>query len=252
MRILPSAVLCLLPLFAGCTTYDLRAYAGYQNTKLTGEIGLAPTGNTLPPQKIDLEQDLGIQDESDSIYLRGELALLSFRGTLSAFTYEESGNGTLSAQFGDLTVNTPVASDIEIGSLKGALTYDLNFGPVRLSPGVAVNYLDFESTVTALNVVAFETLDLDAPVPLLYAQGEVEFFGLSGQLDIGWIDANIEDVDGMVWDIEAMLRYEMFSKVELFAGYRFISAEVSGDADGQNFDGEFEFSGWFVGGGIRF
>lgn len=243
------AACCLVP---GCTTYDLRAYAGYQSTKLEGDVALAPTGNTIPAQSVDLEQDLGIADESDSVYLRGELALLSFRATLSAFTYEESGDGTLQAQFGDLTIGTPVSSSIDFGSIKGGLTYDINLGPIRVSPGIAVNYMNFQADVRATNFNAFESLDLDAPVPMLYGQAEANLGPLAATLDVGWIDADIEDVDGTVWDLEAMLRYQIVSKLEVFAGYRLITADIAGDADGQDFSGEFEFSGWMFGGGLRF
>jgi hypothetical protein len=250
--LLAAAAASLLQLFAGCTAYDLRAYAGYQSTELSGTVGLAPTSGPVTIDAIDVEQALGLTDAAEDVYLRGEAALLSLRVTGSMFRYEQSGTGTLNARFGDLTVGTPVATDAELMSAKGAVSWDLNLGPLRLSPGVAVNYMDLETTVRATSINAFETVDVDGPIPLLFGQAEVELGPVAATLDVGWIEADVEDVDGTMLDIEALLRFTPFPHLEVFAGYRALDIDVAGDADGQQFEGNLEFRGWMVGGGIRF
>jgi hypothetical protein len=239
---------------ASCTTYEVRAYAGYMASELSGDIGLAPSIGNAPPSQFraDLQDDFGMGDESSSLYVRAEAALLSFRVTASGFRYAEEGTGTLTANFGDLVVGTEVASELDMLNAKVALTYDINLPILRLSPGLAVDYLEIDTSVRATMINAFEEVDVSAPIPMPYLQAEVDLGALALTLDAGWISASIEDGEGEFFDIEAMLHLQATERIEFIAGYRWISIDAEGDADGQRFDADLDLNGWFVGGGFRF
>jgi hypothetical protein len=252
MRSILLASLAIAAAASSCTSYDLRAYGGYQTTEMDGSIGMSPTGNATPPVQVDVDDDLGIRDEERSLYLRAEAGLGPLRATGSAFKYDESGNGVLGSGFGDLPTGTPVASDAEFGNIKGALTWDINLGPVRLSPGLAADYLDMELDVRATNSTLAERVDVAAPVPLLFVQGEITFGIVGVTADFGWIEADIQEIDGRVLDFEALGRVRPIEHLEFFGGYRLIKAEVAGASSGQNFAGDIEFEGWMIGAGLRF
>jgi hypothetical protein len=245
----------LLSVLCACGSFDVRAYAGYTATELDGKIGLSPSGNTLPPSQLraDVQRDLGLDDTSGSVLLRAEASFALPRVTASYFRHEQSGGGTLSSNFGDLVVGTQVRTDTDLSVTKLALTFDiLNLPMFRLSPGIAVDMLDMTTTVRATNFNAFEQIDVFAPVPMPFLQSELLLGPIAATLDAGAIDIDIGDADGTYIDIDAMVRYRVAGNIEFFAGYRWISADADGDADGQNFDLDVELKGWLIGGGITF
>jgi hypothetical protein len=240
-------------LLPGCTAYELRGYGGFTSTKLSGDVGLSPSGNLIPPVTADVESAFGLGDAEGSVYLRAEAALASLRLTASAFQHDESGNGTLNVNFGDLTIGTPVASTLDLTSAKVALSFDvLNLGVFRLSPGVALDYFDIDTTVRATTVNAFETVDVSAPVPMPFLQLEGDLGVVAATLDAGWIHIDLEDAGGTFFDLEALVRVQPFAHAEVFAGYRFLSIDADGDADGQDFRADLRLQGWMIGGGITF
>jgi hypothetical protein len=221
--------------------------------QLDGDIGLAGSASgSAVTGTVDVEDSLGLGEES-SPYLRADIgaAIVSF--TVSAFHYDATGNGVLEATFGEITAGTPVSTDMEILNIKGAATFNLiDLGPVRLAPGIAIDYLDVDTTVTSTSLSAFESVRVQAPVPMLFGQGEVVLGPVAAILDVGWMSADLADAEGTWWDIEGMLRMTALDPVELIAGYRWISADVDGTADGQNYSADLVLQGWFVGGGLSF
>jgi hypothetical protein len=202
----------------------------------------------------DVEDDLGVKDSSDSIYLRAEAHAAFLRLTLSAFKYDSSGDGTLTVDYGNISAGAQVSSDIEFTNLKTALTFDLiNFGPVRISPGISVDIFDIDSDVRSVSpVVVSESLDWTAPVPMVHLQGELDLGYVAANIDAGVMDVHLNDIDGTFWDLEGMLRVNPWDHVEFFGGYRYISIDGRGRVSGQDFDTDLTFTGWFVGGGFTF
>ncbi len=241
-----------LPLGA-CSGFGAKAYAGYSSGTLDGKMGLAPTGGGLSFDA-DVDDDLGIKDSSDSLYLRGEANAAFLRLTVSAFRYDSRGDGTLTVNYGDISAGSQVSSDIEFTNLKTAITFDLiNFGPVRISPGISVDIFDIDSEVRSVTpVVASESLDYTAPVPMVHLQGELDLGYLAANIDAGVMDIHLNDIDGTFWDLEGMLRVKPWDHVEIFGGYRYISIDGRGRVSGQDFDSNLVFTGWFVGGGFTF
>lgn len=237
-----------------CMDLEARAYAGYMQAELTGELGLAPTAPTTAIGRVGLEDSFGSGEEG-SLYARVDATASIFNVTASAFRYDSTGQGTLEAEFGGLQQGLLVDTEVDFLNAKFGVTFDLiDLGFIRLSPGVAVDYFDLDMSVSAAPPLSgeAESLDLQAPVPMLFVQAEGDVGPVSGIVEVGGMSADYGDVDGTFIDVEALLRVAPFSNVELFAGYRYISLEGTGDASGQEFDADLALQGWFVGGGVTF
>ncbi len=259
--------LCLFSLSGlfACSGLGIKADAGYAQLDLTGNMALAPTAGGVPlgTIKVDFEDNLGLRDSYGSPYGRVELAAGVASFTFSGLNYDKSGRGTLNASFGDIPVNAQVQTDLQLTNLKGAIHFDLlNLGIVRISPGVGVDLMDLNMDVTAVagpGLGTTESLDVIAPIPIAFVQGEVDLGPVSGTLDVGGIKVNLKDftnsndtADVTFWDVEALLRWSPIPKLEVFGGYRWIHLEGDGKASGQDFAANLDLRGFILGGGIYF
>ena len=246
-----AALWCCGLLLTSCGIARVSGYAGYTQTQLSGDLGLAP-GSLSVNTSADVEDDLNL-GESGSPYVRVEAGGGPISVTVSAFRYDSSADGTLTGSFGNIPAGFAVQTDAEIINLKAAVMFDLiNFGVVRISPGLAVDYFDIDVQVTATSFSAFDRVDVVAPVPMLFVQVAADVGPVGATVDLGGISVDLPDAEGTFFDLEAMLRVEPFDHVELIAGYRWISIDADGEADGQAFDADLELQGWFVGGGVTF
>lgn len=249
-----TGLLLSLLLLGSCGSAGLKLFVGYTQVEMSGMVALDTSvgGVDLGTVQVDLQDDLGLDDEVGSPYARAEVDLGLIVLTGSGFIYDEQSTGTLSVDFGDITVGSTVESDIEITNFKGAITFDIiDLGPLRLSPGVAVDVFDIDMTITATApVVASEHVEITTPVPMLFLQTELDLGPVGATLDMGWMSLDLGDVKGTWLDIEGLATFALFPPFEIFAGYRFISIDTDGDADGQAFEVDIELQGWILGGGI--
>lgn len=255
-RRLVSATSSLILLTSlSCSGLGINVDAGYTSLELSGDLGLTPSAaSTLPPQRVDIEEGFGLKDAMSSAYGRVEVEAVIARVVASGFQIDQTGRGALSVQFGDIPLSTPIESSIDMRNLKGEILFDLiDLGPVRISPGIGVDYFDLQLESFSLAVPTLrEELDVQAPVPLLFVQAEVDLGYFNLVADIGGMKANVQDIDGTVLDVEVLARFRPLDHVELFAGYRYVSIDAEGIVDGQNYLGDLVLSGFMIGGGIYF
>ena len=228
---------------------------GYAQFSLSGNVALAPSVGqvNLGQQKVDVQDDLGLDQATGSPYGRLQVDLGLPNLSLSGFAFEDEGRGTLQANFGDIMVGTPVETKVDALNFKGTLTFDLlDMKIVRLSPGVAIDYFDLTIDVNATGLATQEQLDAHAPIPLLFAQGEVDLKYASLLVEAGWINADLGDAKGTCIDVEAQLRVFIGQGFHVFGAYRYINLDADGKADGQAFVGDITLQGWMIGGGYRF
>jgi len=250
--VVPFAALLL----AACSGPGFRAHVGYIEAALSGDLGLA--SDSLPagggnPIGVDLDQALGLEDESGSLYARAEVDAGPLRVSGSAFRFSETGTGRLTADFGSISVGTDVRSDIDFTNARLALAFDLLDIPyLRLSPGIGVDVFDIDASVQATAGGPEERIDEILPIPMVLVQGEVDLdpFGLT--VDAGGLTFDVSDWDATFFDLEAMATFSPVDHVELFVGYRFILLDVDGESGGDEFTADLEIRGFFVGGGLRF
>jgi hypothetical protein len=248
----PALLLCAS---CGTETWFVEVDVGYTQQQFSGTAGLAPTGGGLAPSQttVDLENELGLDDAIGSPYGRVQAGLGSWGLTASGFVLSDNADGRVTRQFGNITVGTDVRTDVEMINVKGAVTYDvLDTTYLTISPGLAVNYLDFDVSVSAPSLGISERLQAEAPVPMLFGQVSSRVGIVSLTLEGGWITADVGDADGTFLDIEAILRLHLGLGTHLFTGYRYIDVDTNGIASGQRFDADFSVRGWVLGLGYRF
>ena len=243
----------LLSALGACSAPGVIVDVGYLQSTVTGDAGLSG-GLSSVVGTVDFEDSLGGGDPAGSLYGRVEADLSLPRLTVSAFQYDESGVGVLGANFGDITAATNVESTTRIFNAKAALSFDIiELGPVRISPGFALSVLDTDLVVSDLNgFLGSEEFDEVLPVPLLFLQGELDLGYVQAVAEVGGLDVEVQGVDGTFLDAEALLRVRPIDNFEIFVGYRLISADVTGDIDGDGFDADLLLQGWMVGGGVHF
>jgi hypothetical protein len=250
--IVPLVVLSL----AACVGVRARAYAGVQQSTLQGDVALDNSGGTLNlgANRADVEDDLGVDDREYSPYVRAELGLPIGAVTVSGFTYTQTGAGTLlGTQYGDIPAGTAVTSYLEFSNVKAAAHFDLfDFGVLRLAPGVGVDFIDLDLEVTELGTSRFERLNNEVFVPMVFAQAEVDLGVVAATLDVGYMQASLDDAKGSYLDVEGLVRVTPMPFVELFAGYRFLDLDARGHADERRYEADVRLHGWMLGGGITF
>ena len=235
-----------------CESVSGRAYVGFFRPEVAGETALDTSagGLDLATRQVDVEDELGI-DPTESIWAKAVIEPFDYgRFSVSAFRYDDESGGGLQSGYGDFAAGTSVNSDFSFDNLKLAYTYDIvDAGVFYFGPGVAVDIFDINQRVS---VVTSESLETTVAVPMLYAQAGANLGVAELALEAGWMSLDFDDARGTYWDLEANLFVSVAPHVELVAGYRFISIDGDGIADGRRFDADIELRGWFIGGGISF
>src|SRR5690606_20428607 len=139
--------LALALVLPGCIGVRARAYAGMTHAVLQGDLALDNSSGNLPlgANRVDLDRELGAEDPSVAPYVRAEVGLPIGAVTLSGFTYSETGSGTLAPnhQYGDIPGGSQVSTFLSFTNVKAAAHFDLfDFGIVRVSPGLGVDYFE--------------------------------------------------------------------------------------------------------------
>ncbi len=251
--IIPIAALLL----GACTSLRARAYAGVQQTTLQGEAALNNSAGSLNlgTSASDIEDEVGLDGEEYSPYVRAELGIPLGSLTISGFDYTATGSGTLGAghPYGDIPGGSQITSFLEFTNIKAAVHFDLlNFGVLRLSPGVGVDFINFDVQVTELNTANFERVDNEVFVPMLFAQAEVDLGVVAATVDVGYMQASLDDATGRYFDLEGLIRFNPVPFVEVFAGYRLIDLDARGTADERRYEADLRLHGWTLGGGVIF
>lgn len=251
LRSLPTLSLLALP---ACFQCAVTGDVGYTSLAIGGDMALSPTGGAVGPTiDQDIESGLGLGDQSGSPYVRAELDLGVPVLSVSAFQFSDSGIGMLNGSFGNISGGTQVATDLDFRNVKTALTFDIDLGPAKISPGLAVDLFDLDLHVQDVAGFAEESVSLIAPVPMLFMRAEADLGIVAGVAELGGLKTpRIQDIKGTFWDGELRVEVRPAPMFHLFAGYRFMHLDGNGNIDNQDFSTSLDISGWLIGGGIRF
>jgi hypothetical protein len=254
MRIQRLALLSIVAISSVSCMPHARAYVGAAFTSVDGNVALQNAGNTL-----DLNQDrnsiggLGADETTGSAYLRAEADWGPHRVRLSGFGATPSGEGTLAEPFGDLAAGTNVRSQLDYVNFNGAYTWDVvPTDLVRVGLGVEMGWHSWDLLVDDRGSLAFESLEADLFLPMPCVDAELDLGPVSLVANFGAFDIDMGDADGQYYNAEAFLRWTPIMSVEFMGGWRSLSVDANGEADGRKFDADFDVSGWFIGGGIAF
>ncbi|MFQ5506293.1 MAG: hypothetical protein ACE5F1_16110 [Planctomycetota bacterium] len=255
----PPIALILL-LLGSCTSFGAKIDLGYSEIDSDGALALdtTRTGTPLPLLDNDLNDDFGLPEKFETPYGRLQLDTGPISYTVSAFSLDDQGTGRLKADFGTISAATDISTDLDIKVYKAAMLFDLfDFGAVRVAPGFAADVLDTTILVSPLIAPALnEDVDQIVPIPMLFAQAEIDFGIFEVVADAGWLSLDVDQgaiaVDGSLLDLEALVRFKPLSNVHLFAGYRYVNFEIEATTNTDNGRLDLVFSGWMVGAGFSF
>jgi hypothetical protein len=253
MRATTFALTAVL-LGAGCTQLQTTVAAGYAQLAIDGNVALSASGGSLSgTTSQDIDASFGLGDAVGSPYVNVDLDFGVPVISVSGFTFEERGTGTLSAQFGNLTAGTNVESKLRFSNVKAAIAFQVDLGPVAIGPGVAIDVVDLDLTVRDTAGFSTEDIQVQAPVPMAYLRGDVDLGALKGVAELGYIQVpTVNDVEGTFWDAEVRAELRLSPVLHLFAGYRMLHVDGEGTVDDQSFATDLDVGGWMIGGGVRF
>lgn len=254
MRSCMLGVLVLGASGVGCTQFEVTAQGGYTSMAVGGDVALAAnSGGSLVNLDQSVESAFGLGEDQGSPYARVQLDMGTPVLTASGFMFEESGRGRLQASFGDIVGGTEVFTDLAFDNAKISFAFDIDLGPITVSPGLACDLFNLELHVRDVAGFATEDLEVLAPVPLGFLRVAADLGVVGVVAEGGYITIpEIDDYEGTFWDAELMVEVRPTPLLHLFAGYRYMKIEAEGLADDQSFDVNLDISGWMAGGGIRF
>jgi hypothetical protein len=250
-------VLSLTLALCACSSIDrISANAAFMQTSVDGHVALGPSTGpvSLDDRKNYLSEDLGVEQSNPGIMLGANATTSIGRFGAAVFWFEDTGSGTLAQPFGDLPAGTAVNSEFDFRNLKTYWVYDiLELDGFRLAPGVAVNFIDTQTKARSATVAGnFEEAEVFAPIPLLYVDSELELGMFRIQAQAGGIKIDLGDGEGVYWDLDGRVGFAPVENVDIFAGYRYLTVDASGDARSRDAQVDLRVSGWFLGGEIRF
>jgi len=239
---------------ASCSPIGWTVQAGYTQLEVGGDIALASgTGGTGGAPEQDVGTAFGLGDPRGSPYLRAQADLGAVVLTASGFEFRESGDGRLDSTFGGLPASTPVHTDLQLGCAKLSATYDFDLGLVKISPGLAIDVFDLDFRAEEQSLGNAEEIDEIVGVPMLLVRAEAGIGVVDVVAEIGYLETpRIDRNKGRFLDAELMVEGSVLPLLHVFAGYRYIAIDATGDTGTDSFGIDLQVRGFVVGGGLRF
>lgn len=248
-----SSLLPLL-LLPSCFSFSSSFDAGYTQMAVSGNMAFTTGtsgGSTNGSQ--DIQSALGLGSETGSPYGKATLDFGVPRLEVSAFHFKDEGSGVLQTNFGDLTAGVAVNSRFEFFNVKASYSFDIDFGPVRVSPGLAVDFFDMQLEVVDTSNTVKESFNEPLPLPMAFLGGGVDLGFVDFDASAGYLKApRTQGIEGSAYDVEGKFHLHPTRTFDLFAGYRLINLQAKGDFGGDRADIDFTIKGWMVGSGLRF
>jgi len=254
-RFIVAGVALALPT-AGCSSSEplLTVEGAAFAPSLSGKVGLSTT-ITTDVDTIGLSSDLGLGGTEVVPYLRGEAVAGGFDLAVSGFHTSQSGHGTVTADFGNITAGTNVNTDLDLWLAHGHVAWNfVETQWIDVGAGLGADYVDFKLDAEDPTFALRESVAVRQFVPLVEARTSVRLpvVPLDLELSLGAITGTVDQIDGTVIDAEALLHARIAGPLALFAGYRYVHFDIKGTSSSQSFDGDVELSGFMVGASLRF
>jgi outer membrane protein len=241
-RLLLASAITACTLSAAHADTVFGIYAGAYNWKAdySGDIN-----DTDADQNIDLEDDLGFSDESNTVfYIAVEHPVPILPNVRIQHTaLDSSADGRLTRDFTfddvDFSVGQDVATKIDFTHTDLTLYYEVLDNWVNLDLGLTVRKFDGEIEIVGAGETA--QVDIDATLPMLYvaAQFDLPLTGLSAGLSgnaIGYSGNTLLDLNGY-------LQYEFAFGLGLRGGYRTFSLKLD---DVNDIDSDLTLDGYYA------
>lgn len=217
-RILAVFILAFaMPLSAAADTLGFEAGVSLWGHGPSGDISYKGDNN-------DLEDDLGLKDKTElGLWASVEHPVPILPNLRVAYNQVSSkGDGTLTADFGDITATTNVDTDITLDQIDTTLYYEVMDNVVDLDLGLNVKLVNGNVKVTGGGTK--EDQDFVAPIPMLYVSAGVDL-PLTG-LSVGGQGSVIAYGGNRLTDLSANLAYESPLGIGAEVGYRQLRLKV--------------------------
>lgn len=237
-----------------CSFVGVTAEVGFVQMAFGGDAALASASGGVPPGSMQsLESTMGLGSDLAAPTARAQLDLGAMVVTASGLYLRERGDGNLAATWGPIASGTAVRTELDFTNIKVSVTHDFGLGPLKVSPGIAVDLIDFRLAATESTFGNRGEIDQFLPLPMLFvrAEGDIGLLGLIAE--VGYL--KVPEIDGAevaLLDAELMLEYRLLPTVQLFGGYRLLDLDGTGETSDSSFAVDLTLDGWFIGGGIRF
>ncbi|MEP5763693.1 MAG: TIGR04219 family outer membrane beta-barrel protein [Halieaceae bacterium] len=173
------------------------------------------------PSKIDLEDDLGYDDETGyNLYLALEHPVPVLPNIMVQRTkIDADARGDVTGFiFEGIIYSGEVRSSLDVSHTDATLYYELLDNWVNLDLGITGRVFDNGVEITDVSTGITGSLDIDYVIPLVYAQARIDL-PLTG-LSLG-VEANgISYDDDSLYDVKVNLAYEFAFGLGIEAGYR--------------------------------
>jgi hypothetical protein len=248
-----SSLLPLL-LLSSCFSFGSNFEAGYTQMAVSGNMAFTTgTGGGATNGSQDIQSALGLGQDVGSPYGKATLDFGVPRLEVSAFQFKDEGSGVLQTNFGDLTAGVAVNSRFEFFNIKASYSFDIELGPVRVSPGLAVDFFQMKLEVVDTSNTVKESFDEPLPLPLAFLGGGVDLGIVDVDASVGYLKApRTQGIEGSALDAEGKLHFHPNRMFDVFAGYRLINLKAKGDFGSDRADIDFDIKGWMVGASLHF
>ncbi len=201
--------------------------------------------NGMVGESIDLETDLGMDDEDGNVFyvaFEHSLPLLpSIR--LQQTELEIDSTGTLQApvDFGDATLNAEVQTDMDLSHSDATFYWQLLDNTVSFDLGLTARWFDGEVTIDEINGNTTSKVELDAVLPLIYLSSRFDlplsglYAGISGNF--------LGDGDNNFIDYQLTVGYEPGFGVGIEAGFRSLELDLE---DVDDIEADITIDGGFI------
>lgn len=221
-------------------------------SRANGDVAVQGSGaNFDSSAKNDVDSELGLGDSAPSAFGRLQSDAEDERFRIEGFALNESGDGVLVADYGDIPAGTAVESSLGFYVVSANWNHALMRGDDwRLGLGAQVEY--FSLDIAARSATGREETAIDALVPMPHLEAERRFGNISLGATLAGIYADVGDAKGRFLDGSLLARWSINSQFQLFGGYRYILLDAKGKASDRNFDADLAIDGLFFGCGVRF
>jgi len=237
--------------------FEFKAGIGYTWLSPSGYVSY---GDNYQTDEADLEKDLHLGDSNNiSAYVQFGLPVLpNIRLEYLPTKFDGTGKATKTIHFGDITISGTdrVKTKIDIKQYDLDLFYRIHFPFIQPRIGLAVKYLDGYIDIKTLYTRQHEHVDINIPLPLVYAGANIDVPIVPLQIDV---EGKGITYDGSyAYDIKAIgklvvKKLSPIAEAYVGLGYRYQRYRLKDvDVDGKNLNSDIKFKGPFIEAGFAF
>ncbi|MCY3002664.1 MAG: hypothetical protein NTV21_12750 [Planctomycetota bacterium] len=251
---LPASLALLL---ASCAAPQFQAEVLYGPLDPSGDVAITDTSLIVPIKAKESVADLGINDQEATLGARADLKWGSPHLTLTTQQTSWSGDGTIDADFGGISVpgaSLAVSSDLDLAVHRALLTFDLFPTDLfELGIGFGLTAVDIDASVAERgNPTNRESVDELLPIPVLAGRvaGRLGGFELEGLASGLTAKVNGDEATYVELDLNAKYAFvgehgSLHGAVVL--GWRSIDFKFDYTDGSQEYDINLGFDGPYVG-----